>query len=299
MHFDQKTTMSYRWVASLRMMDHMSQKAYDIMRSDFVLRSDDVCLVGAFGCGRTSVLATCLALRQRGGLDLVDMDRPYTIDVSVARGRMDVVGFDQIDSVYRVFKFVFHPRWVLPLRVGDGDLPERGKFIYVMRDPRDVLVSNFCTMPAWKTFDPEKLDFESFFDAWLSDGVPNCNHWLAACLDWWEKAKAAPHRILWIVFEDMLRDPRLAVSKIAQFLGHSVEEAVVAHLASAMSFAELCRRWKSKLGPLLRKGIVGDHQHYFSNEQLARFRHEVLDPAISAGVPLPREVLIDRVAQKF
>jgi len=291
---DRVHSFRYREVLGMRMGGHLSQEAHDIMRRTFVPKKEDLFLVGAFGCGRASALAMCLALRHTGRLDDIDVDHPYLIDQSVARGRMDCAIFDQIESRKRVFKILYHPLWALPLQIPNATmLPTHGKFIYVVRDPRDVMVSNFLITPPWTSFNPTKVNFDQFFDLWLDDNIPTCGRWLSSCVEWWTLARAEPHRILWIIFEDMLRNPEAAVRRIASFVGRSVTSETVTHLAKVTQFSELCQRWKRTFAASLRKGIVGEHKEFFNKEHFAKFRLKVLAPVIAAGVPLAREVFVD------
>merc|ERR1712113_942217 len=105
-----------------------------------------------------------------------------------------------------------------------------------------------------------------------------------------------PNQILWLVYEDVLRDPKAMVHTVAGFLGVRVEDGVVASIAQAMEHSELQRRWGQSFGPLLppkEKAVPGVYAQHFSQEQLVRFRREVLTPAISAGVRFGHEVLTD------
>ncbi|CAN0896881.1 Cytosolic sulfotransferase 5 [Linum grandiflorum] len=88
------------------------------------------------------------------------------------------------------------------------------KFVYVVRDPKDTLVSMWHFYN--KIFKPFPLDaaVESFCSGALPYG-PFYEH----VLEYWEESKRSPERVMFIKYEDLRRDPKPHVRKLASFLG--------------------------------------------------------------------------------
>ena len=95
------------------------------------------------------------------------------------------------------------------LMAGGGD-PEKtkGKYIYVIRNPKDVLVSFFNHL---KKFRPN-TDWETLFKSYTAenDGVFEYGTFHSHFLGWWAHKDAS--NILLITYEQMKRDLRSAVT---------------------------------------------------------------------------------------
>jgi len=218
------------------------------------------------------------------------MEKPFYAELGICRGKLECSAVDAMTSNDRVFKTFLPPR-LFPGRTDGRLLPDGVKFIYCVRDPRDSAVQ---FMKAVAAFEPD-CTWSAWLDLTCSGEmyyVGGGNH-----LEWWEAKQKYPEQILWLVYEDMLRDPEATVRTVAEFLGvHPVESSVVASIAQAIEHSELERRWGrsfASIMPSKEDATPGVYAKHFSQEQLARFRREVLTPAISAGVLFGHEVFSD------
>ncbi len=91
-----------------------------------------------------------------------------------------------------------------------------GKFIYVVRDGKDVLVSYFHLV--LKYVNPS-LTFDRFFDDFMSGRV-QYGSWFRHVSEW--MAFPETDRLLVLRYEDLVRNPDSEIDRLTSFLGWSV-----------------------------------------------------------------------------
>ncbi|CAB1115455.1 AST [Ectocarpus sp. CCAP 1310/34] len=93
------------------------------------------------------------------------------------------------------------------------------KVIYVARNPKDVSVSLYHHVrnKQRNVFDGDESDMIRCF----VQGRRVCENgsWFNHVLEWWEAAQADPDHVLFLHYENLLRDPEENIRKIAQFAG--------------------------------------------------------------------------------
>lgn len=161
------------------------------------------------------------------------------------------------------------------------------RFIYVVRDGRDVCVSFYHHLAnqLGEAGTYEK-PIGAFFDEWL-DGTLPYGGWLDHLKAWSEGANDP--RVLFLAYEDMLSDLPGAVRRIAAHIGVPPlpDDRVHAELslegmrARRDVYQPKSVAWKSGFN-FLRKGVAGDHRVHLDEEQLRRFDAHLLQ---SGGVP--------------
>ena len=144
------------------------------------------------------------------------------------------------------------------------------KFIVVMRDIKDCLVSHYHFTRLLK-----RLPFDLSFDEFLA--LYNANRFpLGDAIDfnlgWWAYKD---HPNVFITrYEDMLHDTKGAVESLGEFISRPVDEATAAEIAEGCSFIRMKERATTyqkveyedkKL--FFRKGQRGDWKNHFSDEQ--------------------------------
>jgi len=155
-----------------------------------------------------------------------------------------------------------HSSHLLPRRVVDGG-SEGGKIIYLLRNPKDTVVS-------WYHFQ-RKLpiygflgDFDSFFELFLQGNVAYGCYWHNV-LSWW-KLRHRPN-VLLLTYEDMHADLTGVVHKVASFLGKELTPQQVAVIVEHCQFQQMNQ---NPMTSNMRKGQVGDWRNYLSEEQNRR-----------------------------
>lgn len=102
-------------------------------------------------------------------------------------------------------------------------VPPGGRNLFIVRDPRDALVSAYRFMRG-VMFEPDAVDIETFADAYFLREGPVPRYWdhLRA---WWP----VRHRddVLFLCYEDLRADLRGAVAGIAAFCGIAADAALI------------------------------------------------------------------------
>ena len=148
------------------------------------------------------------------------------------------------------------------------------KFIIVLRNPKDMLVSyfHFYRAAAFK-FD-QNGTWEEFFERFRDDKLIYGNYF-DMVLSWW--AYKDDPRVEIFKYEDMLKDPEQAVCQVATFLEKDLSDELIQKIVQRTSFKTMkdnpALNYSNTPGvdisisPFMRKGKVGDWKNYFSEEQ--------------------------------
>lgn len=171
----------------------------------------------------------------------------------------------------------------------------KAKVIYVMRDPRDVMVSSyFFHQMAGFLEDPGT--FEEFMDKFL-EGRVLFGKWTDHVKSW--RHTDLGDRIMYITYEEMAQDFPAALRRLSDFLGRNLSEEVIQKIAEHCSFKNMKANTMSNFSlipkvlmdsdksPFLRKGVAGDWKNHFSSEQLARFTSVIRKELENESFSLP------------
>lgn len=168
--------------------------------------------------------------------------------------------------------------WIFKTHARYRDVPTGcGRYIYVIRDGRDVVVSFYHhfrrngyngTFPEFfKEFIQGTLRFGTWFDH-VNDWVRNPAHL----------------KILYLRFEDMIADLPAAIRKIANFCAVQIDENEMPRITRNCSFdfmrtheakLDVNTRRRREIEPendhFVRKGRVGEWAYYFNQEMEAAY----------------------------
>ena len=150
------------------------------------------------------------------------------------------------------------------------------KIIYMMRNPKDTLVSQFhfyntrpgITIPT----------FNDFFDLVRHDNIV-FGDFFDHVVPWWTNREQ--DGTLCVLYEDLKRDHAGGVRKISEYLGKSLTDQQVEAIVDHTGFSAMKKRPGLKQGVLaegsaapseadnafLRKGAVGGWKEYYTEEQ--------------------------------
>ncbi|XVF49913.1 hypothetical protein PTKIN_Ptkin04bG0054300 [Pterospermum kingtungense] len=175
------------------------------------------------------------------------------------------------------------------------------KFVYICRDPKDVLVSSWFFMSKLR---PKELGPFSLQDAFelfcrgISDFGPYWDH----VLGYWKWSLKNPEKILFLKYEDLKKDPLVVIKRLAEFLGQpfSLEEeskGVVEQIIRLCSFESLSNLEVNKRDILkfkvdmiinnnifFRKGESGDWKNHLTDEMIEQLDKITVDKLSGSGL---------------
>ncbi|OEL20396.1 Cytosolic sulfotransferase 5 [Dichanthelium oligosanthes] len=238
-------------------------------------------------------------LRLRSPHDCVSFfELPFALAEGSGRAREDV--FEAFPSPRVLATHL--PYHLLPERVvaeGSG-----GRIVYVCRDPKDAFVSGWLFTKKKMAADaakgnagvpPPPYPLEQAFELFCDGRSVGGPQWLHV-LGYWEESRRRPDKVLFLRYEDMLRDPAGNVNKLAEFMGcpFSGEEEAAGVVDAVVELCSLDslkgskgnRSGTTKLnienGSFFRKGAAGDWRNHLTPEMAARL-DEIVDGALQGS----------------
>ena len=238
----------------------------------FELRSDDVWVISYPKSGTTWVQHIVKLLRNGGKdddrkiedaipyVEMINKDPIFKYDIDLSKL-----------SLPRAFKSHFSYELV------PCGLPNTKpcKYIYVARNPKDTSVSMFHFLQG-RNIIPPVLTFSDFIQGFVSGDV-GYGSWFDHVLGWW--AHKDDPNVLFIKYEDMKRDLRGSVEKIARFIECGSTPEVLDSVAEQCGFQSMQKNPQANYSwedpnhtvPFMRKGVVGDWKNHFSDKDSAQF----------------------------
>ncbi|XP_078503005.1 amine sulfotransferase-like [Lissotriton helveticus] len=224
-------------------------------------------------------------------------------------GTEDIQSIDQVPWIEYNIKHVDHtkrpsPRLITTHLTYDlvpkGLREKKGKVIYIHRNPKDILTSlhhfskALVAMEAYETF-------EEVLDQFLAGNV-TANSWFDHVKGWYEHSNE--FNILFLVYEEMVKDLKTDVLKICDFLGQQLDEEAVNTVVERATFKSMTAdkganyKWLPEevflhnQGRFLRKGKVGDWKNIMTVAQNEKF-DTVFQEKMKALQHLPIKLIWD------
>ena len=117
--------------------------------------------------------------------------------------------------------------------------------------------------------------WDQFFEVFMEKRLP-WGDYFEHNADWYRFNKDRKESLI-LVYEDMKKDPKGHVVKIANFIGHELSDKAVDLIVDHTSAKNISPKinemfkqtssWNSERSNFIRKGEVGDHVNYFCQEQ--------------------------------
>ncbi|GMI76769.1 sulfotransferase 16, CORONATINE INDUCED-7, SULFOTRANSFERASE 16, ARABIDOPSIS SULFOTRANSFERASE 5A [Hibiscus trionum] len=161
------------------------------------------------------------------------------------------------------------------------------RFVYICRDPKDVLVSKWLFMNKLRPKQLPPISLEEAFELFCQ-GISHYGPYWDHVLGYWKASLENPEKILFLKYEDLKKEPCAVVKRLGEFTGHpfSLEEerrGVVQEIVKLCSFENLSNLEVNKTSVqkfsrdivvdnrhFFRKGEVGDGKNYLTAEMMER-----------------------------
>jgi hypothetical protein len=144
------------------------------------------------------------------------------------------------------------------------------KYIFILRNPKDVIVSLYYHVICQPTYNYNE-DFHHFFKLWLN-GDFVYEDYFEFINSWWKHR--GEDNFLFIFYEDMKKNQREEVLKLAHFIGEeyaeklcSNNEEILNKILYYSSFDYMRHKQKGLPNRYVRKGVVGDWRNHFTQEE--------------------------------
>ncbi|KAG4190913.1 hypothetical protein ERO13_A07G059000v2 [Gossypium hirsutum] len=178
------------------------------------------------------------------------------------------------------------------------------RFIYICRDPKDVLVSTWLFMNKLRPKELAPLSLEEAFELFCQGISPYGPFW-DHVLGYWRASLETPEKILFLKYEELKKEPFVIVKSLGEFLGYpfSLEEeskGVVEEIVKLCSFENLSNLEVNRTSVqkfskgatvdnrhFFREGKVGDWRNYLTAEMVERLDEITYHNLLASGLLFP------------
>ncbi|GMP81293.1 hypothetical protein CsSME_00036050 [Camellia sinensis var. sinensis] len=156
------------------------------------------------------------------------------------------------------------------------------RIVYLCRNPYDAFVSAWHFVNKARAESPWPLSCDDAFNMFCRCVIGFGPFWDHA-LGHWKKSLERPHKVLFLMYEDLKKDITLQIKRVAEFVGVSLSleeerKGVIEEISKLCSFKNLRELEVKKFGSLLQfenktffmRGEVGDWVNHLTPEMVQR-----------------------------
>jgi hypothetical protein len=172
--------------------------------------------------------------------------------------------------------------------------------IYMVRDPRDVLLSEFAFLSALEYYND---DLDSFVNTFLFTVVSAYGPWHKNVTSWLDSPIASNGNMLLVRYEDLRKDPVPLFAQMTDFLGANVSEEKIRQAVENNSIQNMRKKEDKEpvrasiKGRFVRDGKVRGWVSKLTPEQVALI-DRIAGPTLQRlGYPLGSEILAEQPSE--
>ncbi|MFQ6652142.1 hypothetical protein Gotur_024140 [Gossypium turneri] len=253
-----------------------------LIDDQFNPRPTDIIIATSPKCGTTWLRALVFSIINRNSFDFSDhplrkanpRDLVHFLEVHI-RGDGSTASIDGLPSPRLLSTHL--PYSLFPECMTDNTSTCR--FVYICRDPKDILVSKWHFANKLRPKGVAPLSLEEAFD-WFCKGVSHYGPFWDHVLGYWKASLELPKKVLCLKYEDVKKEPLGCVRKVANFLGvpftpEEENKEIVGEIVKLCSFENMSNQdvnksdTRSQEKPIsnsdfFRKGEVGDWVNHLS-----------------------------------
>ncbi|MEP1094946.1 MAG: sulfotransferase domain-containing protein [Cyclobacteriaceae bacterium] len=113
------------------------------------------------------------------------------------------------------------------------------KVIYIVRDPRDVLVSFYYFQIKFGNEQDNQNNFNLFFENYVNGKIGDYGSWKTNIESWKTNKEKVNNGLIFLRYEDILRDTKHSLNEIADFLEIKKSPERIDEVISLSSFANM------------------------------------------------------------
>lgn len=260
----------------------ITQREMDIIAKDFEVKDNDVFVVTYPRSGTTWMEQVVHLLLNHGeqGSKVLGDAVPW---VETLPNRPQ--GFKKfLEGITGRRSFTSH----LPFSLMPGVHKPTARFVYVARNPKDVAVSTFYHDQSKHGYDGS---WEEHFNLFIR-GKVMFGSYFDHVLPWWEASRESDN-ILFVKYEDMKKELREVISKLANFLKIKIDNALIGKIVEKSRINTMKANKQTNFNWVpqqkgipghLRKGTIGDWRNHFTPEQNSIFDPLYLEKMSGSGL---------------
>ncbi|CAM8907206.1 unnamed protein product [Rhodiola kirilowii] len=175
------------------------------------------------------------------------------------------------------------------------------KIVYVCRDPKDVFISKWCFMSKVRSKKLPPLSLQDAFELFC-DGVSHYGPYWSHTLEYWRASLEHPDNVLFLKYEEMMRETSVHVKRLASFIGQPFTtreeiEGKIEEIVRLCSFENLSKldvntdskprrdnMFDVKNKHFFRKGVVGDGEKMLSAHMIDRLDRITEQKLLGSGL---------------
>lgn len=241
--------------------DYCPKNILEMIANDFRTRDDDL-FIESFAKSGTTWMQRVIWLLTHNG---IEQDKKIT----------DVMPWLEIGEGFNAVKNMDSPRFItshLPYALSPGVNDSQAKYIYVARNPKDCVVSGYHFFSSLKV---HSGSWDDYLESFMS-GTGPFGDWFTHVLGWHE-ASLNSDNILFVKYEDMKQDLATVVTTMADFFSITLDPLLLQSVVERSGFKAMAKnsninyQWEDEAPTMMRKGMVGDWQNHFTEEQSKAF----------------------------